>query len=141
MQQRSKIKTVSENGGGGLGRTVEGGWGEQWRKRGWGYARKLRLRTPTSDASPLALGSVSGDVDGNSCLDTFLMSYYVSKMYFLINTPKALFTYYSTVILVHRWGRNKVRDTDAMATTEQKDPCQLIHFPSRLQHIMKHAKV
>lgn len=99
MQQRSKIKTVSENGGGGLGRTVEGGWGEQWRKRGWGYARKLRLRTPTFDASPLALGSVSGDVDGNSCLDTFFMSYYVSKMYFLINTPKALFTYYSTVIL------------------------------------------
>lgn len=72
------------------------------------------------------------------------MSYYVSKMYFLINTPKALFyvlQHGHPWVPVHRWGRNKVRDTDAMATTEQKDPCQLIHFPSRLQHIMKHAKV
>lgn len=48
---------------------------------GWGYARILRLRTPTFDALPLALGSVSGYVDGNSCLDTFLMSYYVSKIF------------------------------------------------------------
>lgn len=90
------------------------------------------LSTPTSDASPLALGSVLEDVDGNYCLYISLMSYYVSKMCFLINAPKpylCITALYHSRIPVHRQRRNKVRDTDCHDYS-RTCPCQLICFPS-----------
>lgn len=95
-QQKNRIKLVSRN----IGGAVAGS--------GFGHSAH-RL------ASPLALGSVLEDADGNYCLYTLLVSSCVSEMCFLINAPKSylcITALHHPRVPVHRQGRSKVRGRD-----------------------------